>query len=61
MRSPHKISAQLEVVWRSDWNEEPAFRKNCEGLEVTGRISYWNGRRCGAPIGLKFFLGIILG
>ena len=31
---------------------EPAFRKNCEGLEVTGRISNWNDRRWGALIGL---------
>ena len=56
------------------WNEEPtqnfrpiegrlvgerAFRKNYEGLEVTRRISYWNGCRCGAPIGLKFCMGTL--
>ena len=40
---------------------EPAFRKNCEGLEVTGRISNWNDRRWGAPIGLKFCVGTFLG
>ena len=40
---------------------EPAFRKMCEGLEVTSRISYWNGRRCGAPIGLKLCVKTFLG
>ena len=40
---------------------EPAFQKNCKGLDVTGKISYWNGHLCGAPIGLKFFLGRFLG
>ena len=40
---------------------EPAFRKNCEGLEVTGRISNWNGLRWGASIGLKFCVGTFLG
>ena len=40
---------------------EPPFRKNCEGLEVTGRISYSNGRRCGALIGMKFCVGMFLG
>ena len=40
---------------------EPAFRKNCKGLEVSGKISYWNGHLCGAPIGLKFFWGVDAG
>ena len=40
---------------------EPAFRKNCEGLKVTGRISNWNRRRWGASIGLKFCVGTIPG
>ena len=40
---------------------EPAFRKNCERLEVTGRISDWNGHRWPAPIGLKFCVGMFLG
>ena len=40
---------------------EPAFRKNCDDLVVTNRISNWNGRRWGAPIGLKFCVGMFLG
>ena len=40
---------------------EPAFQKNCEGLEVAGKISNWNGRRWGAPIGLKFCVRMFLG
>ena len=64
------------VWWYLGWNEEPtqnfspiggrlagepAFRKNCEGLEVTGIISNWKGRLSSAPIGLKFCVGTLHG
>ena len=56
MRSPHKISPN-----RRSFGGWTRVSKNCQGLEVTEKISKWNGRRWGALIGLKFCVATFLG